>query len=65
LSKEEYFTIFQILRKVVINFTWAYSDMPNLDPDLVVHQLDVHPDAKPIKQKLRKMHPQVALLVKK
>ncbi|KAH9293884.1 hypothetical protein KI387_040912, partial [Taxus chinensis] len=35
-----------------------------LDPTLVVHNLVVHADAKPKKQKLRKMHPRVALLVK-
>ena len=39
--------------------------MPGLDPTLVVHHLDIHPDAKPVKQKLCKMHLQVALLVKK
>eukprot|EP01018_Ginkgo_biloba_P024701 Gb_11641 [translate_table: standard] len=38
--------------------------MPGLDPSLVVHHLIIRADAKPIKQKLRKMHPKVALLVK-
>jgi len=47
-----------------INFAWTYADMPGLDPSLVVHHLAVSPNAKLVKQKLRKMHPQVALLVK-
>ena len=38
--------------------------MPGLDPKLVVHHLAVDPKIKPVRQKLRKMHPQVALLVK-
>lgn len=38
--------------------------MPGLDPTLVIHNLAVHPDAKPIKQKLCKMHLHIALLVK-
>lgn len=38
--------------------------MPGLDPELIVHHLNVNPEAKPIKQKLRKMHPHIALLVK-
>lgn len=38
--------------------------MPKLDPDLVMHHLSLPLEAKPVKQKLRKMHPHVALLVK-
>ena len=38
--------------------------MSHLDPTLAVQNFVVHPDAKPIKHKLRKMHPRVALLVK-
>ena len=38
--------------------------MPRLDPKLVVHHLAVDPGAKPVKHKLKKMHPKVALLVK-
>ena len=38
--------------------------MPGLDPKLVVHHLAVDPTIKPVRQKIRKMHPKVALLVK-
>jgi len=38
--------------------------MPRIDPKLVVHHLAVDPKIKPIRQKLRKMHPKVALPVK-
>jgi len=38
--------------------------MSRLDPSIVVHYLTIDPKAKPVKQKLRKMHPQIALLVK-
>lgn len=65
LSDPEYAVIVQLLQEGVVNFAWSYSDMPGLDPTLVVHHLDVRPNAKPVKQKLHKMHPQVALLVKK
>lgn len=43
---------------------WAYSDMLGLDPEVVVHHLVVQIDTKLVTQKLRKMHPQIALLVK-
>ena len=54
----------KILQKGKINFGWTYKDMPSLDIDLVVYHLAVDPKSKPVKQKLRKMHPKVALLVK-
>jgi hypothetical protein len=38
--------------------------MLGLNPTLMFHHLEVCPNAKPIKHKLQKMHPQVALLVK-
>ena len=38
--------------------------MPSLDTNLVVHHLAVDPKIKPVKQKLHKMHPKEALLVK-
>ena len=36
----------------------------SLDTQLIMHHLSISPGVKPIKQKLRKMHPRVVLLVK-
>jgi len=38
--------------------------MPSIATNLVVHNLGLKDDAKPIKQKLRKMNPTIALMVK-
>ena len=38
--------------------------MPGLDTNLMMHHLSIAPGVKPVKQKLRKMHPHIALLVK-
>ena len=54
----------EFLKRGKINFAWTYKDMPGLDIDLVVHHLIVDPKSKLVKQKLLKMHPKVALLVK-
>ena len=54
----------EFLQKDKVNFAWTYKYMPSLDIDLVVHHLTVDPKIKPVKQKLHKMHPKVALLVK-
>jgi len=46
------------------NFACSYVDIPGLDPEMVLHHLPLLPNAKKVKQKLIKMHPQIALLVK-
>ena len=38
--------------------------MPGLDHDLIMHHLSITPRVKFLKQKIKKMHPHVALLVK-
>ena len=63
LSLEEQKEMTKFLKKGKINFAWTYKDMSSLDTDLVVHHLTVDPKIKPIKKKLCKMHPKVALLV--
>lgn len=38
--------------------------MPGLDPNLILHHLNISLEVKLVKQKLREMHPHIALLVK-
>ncbi|XP_017979868.1 PREDICTED: uncharacterized protein LOC108662797 [Theobroma cacao] len=40
------------------------EDMPGLNTDIVVHKLPLSPDCKPIKQKLRRMKPDMLLKIK-
>ena len=47
-----------------MNFVWTYSDMLGLDPNLIIHHLSIALGIKLVKQKLWKMHPHVAFLVK-
>ena len=37
-------------------FTWKPSDMPTVPRDLAEHELKVKPDAKLVKQPLRRFH---------
>lgn len=64
LSNEEKTQFTQFFQDKKVNFAWTYFDMPGLDINLIMHHLSISPNVKPIKQKLRKMHPHVALLVK-
>ena len=50
-EKEEFIAFFWEKK---INFAWTYSDMPRLDPDLIMHHLSIAPGIKPVKQKLQK-----------
>ncbi|RVW61798.1 Retrovirus-related Pol polyprotein from transposon 17.6 [Vitis vinifera] len=45
-------------------FAWSYEDMPGLDPSIVQHRLPLLPHARPVKQKLRRLHPRWSLQVK-
>ncbi|KAH9303808.1 hypothetical protein KI387_008212, partial [Taxus chinensis] len=62
LSAKEQKTFTGLLREYADFFAWSYVDLSRLDPTLVVYNLVVHPDAKPIKQNLQNIHPRVALL---
>ena len=45
-------------------FTWSYHDMPDLDTDIVVHQLPLREECIPVKQKLRRVKPKMLLKIK-
>ena len=45
-------------------FEWSNEDMPGLDPSIVQHHLPLVPHARPVKQKLRRLHPLWSLQVK-
>ncbi|RVW17189.1 Transposon Tf2-12 polyprotein [Vitis vinifera] len=38
-------------------FTWAHSDMKGIDPSITSHRLNVLPTARPIRQRVRRFHP--------
>jgi len=56
--------IVELLREYSDIFAWSYKDMPGLDPDVVEHRLPLKPECPPVKQKLRRSHPDMALKIK-
>ncbi|GLJ11025.1 hypothetical protein SUGI_0140700 [Cryptomeria japonica] len=64
LDEEEQKQYEDLLHEFTDIFAWTYSDMPGIDPKIVTHNIVLVPDAKPVKQKIQKMNPKVALLVK-
>ena len=45
-------------------FAWSYQDMPGLDLDIVQHKLPLNPRSSPVKQKLRRMRPEMSFKIK-
>ena len=46
-------------------FAWSYQDMPGLSSEIVQHKLPLNPECSPVKQKLRRMKPEMSLKIKK
>ena len=55
-DEREKFERILIKRKVV--FAWSYKDMPGLDRDIAEHHIPIYPEARPVKQKLRRLRPE-------
>ena len=53
-----------LLRNYQDVFAWSYQDMPGLNPDIVQHRLPLNPSGSPVKQKLRRMKPEMSLKIK-
>ncbi|GKV34732.1 hypothetical protein SLEP1_g43078 [Rubroshorea leprosula] len=64
LSTEERKELTELLSEFQDVFAWSCKDMPGLDPAIAVHAIPLYSEAKPIKQKLRRMKPEVLLKVK-
>lgn len=42
-----------LLRKYNHVFSWHHEQTPNMEPEVTCHKLDINPNTKPVKQKLR------------
>ena len=56
--------LIDLLREYSYVFAWSYQDMPGLDSEIVEHRLPLKPECPPVKQKLRRTHPDMAVKIK-
>jgi hypothetical protein len=56
-----YKSLFQEFRDI---FMWSYEEMPDIDPDIVVHEIKMYPGTKPVRQRIRPVHPRKAAAIK-
>ena len=53
-----------LLREYSDVFAWSYQDMSGLDTNIVVHRLPLREECALIKQKLRRIKPEMLLKIK-
>jgi hypothetical protein len=56
-------SLVKLLQEYVDVFAWSYQDMPGLDTNIVEHKLPLKPECPPVKQKLRRTRPDMALKI--
>ncbi|KAI5433312.1 hypothetical protein KIW84_020552 [Lathyrus oleraceus] len=56
--------LIELLQEYVDIFAWSYQDMPGLDTDIVVHRLPLKEGCPPVKQKLKRTRPEMAVKIK-
>jgi len=64
LTKEMKPQLYTLLKEFKDIFVWSYKDIPGLDSEIVQHRLPLKPECHPIKQRLRRMKPEVSLKIK-
>jgi hypothetical protein len=63
-SPDEMVTYTSLFKEFRDIFTWSYEEMPSIDPSIVIHQIKTYPGAKPVRQRLRPIHPRKAAAIK-
>ena len=58
---DAYTSLFQEFHNI---FSWSYTEIPGLDPSIMEHHIDTWPDAIPVRQKKRPIHPSKVAVVK-
>ena len=58
LPKEIREELIAFLKERQHSFAWSHEDMVGIDPEVIVHRLQVDPDHRPVKQKRRKFTPE-------
>ncbi|RVW97140.1 hypothetical protein CK203_029948 [Vitis vinifera] len=57
MTQEETQSMQKILRSNHDIFAWTHSDMKGIHPSIASHKLNIFPAARPVRQKIRRFHP--------
>ena len=56
--------LIDLLQEYCDVFAWSYQNMPGLDTNIVIHRLPLKEEYAPVKQKLRRVKPEMILKIK-
>ena len=57
-------SLIELLKEFSDVFAWSYQDMLGLDTHIVEHHIPLMPECPPVKQRLRRTHPDMAIKIK-
>jgi hypothetical protein len=63
-SPDEIVTYTSLFKEFRDIFAWSYEEMQGINPEIVIHEIKTYPDAKPVWQRLRPVHPRKAATIK-
>jgi hypothetical protein len=58
---ENYTSLFKEFHNV---FAWSYKELPRINPSIIVHEIKTYLGVKPIREKLRPVHPKKTATIK-
>jgi hypothetical protein len=63
-SFEEVVSYTALFKEFCDVFAWSYEEMPGIHPSIIVHGIKTYPGVKPVRQKLRPVHPKKTAAIK-
>ena len=63
LSQEEKAWLRQVIQFNADVFAWTHANMPGISPVHATHKLNIAPSANPVRQKVRRFHPNLHLVI--
>lgn len=57
-------TAWRVSKELNNVFAWSYEEMPGIDPRIVEHERKTYDNTKPVRQKLRPVHPKKSAAIK-
>jgi len=64
LSQEKQDEVAMVISRHLDAFAWSASDMPDIDPDFLCHDLTMDPKVRPVRQRRRKFNDERRLIVR-
>jgi hypothetical protein len=65
LTNEQRVEYTKLLKQFAYVFAWAYEDLKTYDTSFIEHKIPLNEEARPFRQKLRKINPMLLLVMER